>query len=287
MSWLEDMQRALNFIEKNLTNKIDMNDIAKVANVSSSHFQRIFAILTDVSVGEYMRRRRLTLAGNELLQGEEKIIQIAYKYGYETPESFTKAYRKQHGVTPSETRKGIGSLQIYNPLVIHIQLKGAEPMKVRVVEKKEFLITGTKRSYSYENDENTREIPKLWDEVNSNGTADDIFTFNTGEIKGLMGVCVDETKVDGCDMDYWIAVTTSAEHQNDKYETLTVPGGKWAVFEVHGPMPHSMQKVWQQIYAEWMPASGYKQSGKISFELYGEGNPHSEHYYSEIWIPII
>ena len=285
MTWLEGLQRALNFIEDNLTNKLDIEEIAKVANVSSFHFQRSFAILTDVSLGEYIRRRRLSLAGNDLVNGQEKIIHIAYKFGYETPESFTKAYRKQHGVTPSETRKGIGSLQIYNPLVIHVELKGAEPMKVRLVEKEEFTIIGIKRSYSFKEEENLREIPKLWDEVNSDGTVDDLIMFNNGEMKGILGVCVDETNLDGVDMDYWVAVSTSSEN-NSKYESLQIPNTKWAVFEVHGPMPHSMQKVWKQIYSEWLPTSEYQQSGRISFELYADGDTQSEDYYSEIWIPV-
>lgn len=281
MTWLEGLQQALSFIESNLTKELETEEIARKANVSSFHFQRTFAILTDVTLGEYIRRRRLTLAGNDLLHGKEKIIEIAFKYGYETPEAFTKAYRKQHGVTPSDTRKGIGSLQVYNPLVIQVQLKGAEPMKVRMVEKEGFSIIGIKRSYSFKEDENLREIPKLWEEVNSNGTTDDLITWNNGELKGILGVCVDKKD----DMDYWVAVS-STKSSNHLYQSMEIPSTKWAIFEVHGPMPHSMQKVWKQIYSEWLPTNNYQQSGNISFEFYSMGNPTNENYYSEIWIPI-
>ncbi|KAB7671992.1 AraC family transcriptional regulator [Bacillus sp. B1-b2] len=281
MTWLEGLQQALSFIESNLTKELETEEIARKANVSSFHFQRTFAILTDVTLGEYIRRRRLTLAGNDLLHGKEKIIEIAFKYGYETPEAFTKAYRKQHGVTPSDTRKGIGSLQVYNPLVIQVQLKGAEPMKVRMVEKEGFSIIGIKRSYSFKEDENLREIPKLWEEVNSNGTTDDLITWNNGELKGILGVCVDKKD----DMDYWVAVS-STKSSNHLYQRMEIPSTKWAIFEVHGPMPHSMQKVWKQIYSEWLPTNNYQQSGNISFEFYSMGNPTNENYYSEIWIPI-
>ncbi|MEQ2467767.1 AraC family transcriptional regulator [Niallia hominis] len=284
MTWLEGLQKALNYIEKNLEEKLEIEEIARVANVSAFHFQRTFAILTEIPVGEYIRRRRLSIAGQSLLQSKEKIIDIAFKYGYETPEAFTKAYRRQHGITPSETRRGIGSLKIYNPLVIQVQLKGAEPMKVKVVDKEEFTIVGMKKSYSFQEDENLREIPKLWEEVNKNGTVNELLMLSVGEVPGVLGVCVDQSEASGKNMDYWIAVAT--EEKSAKYDQLIIPASKWAVFEVHGPMPHSMQKVWKQIYSEWMPTSTYQQAGYISFERYTDDDPSSDNCYSEIWIPV-
>ncbi|CAM5714566.1 putative HTH-type transcriptional regulator YdeE [Streptomyces afghaniensis 772] [Streptomyces afghaniensis] len=284
VTWLEGLQKALIYIENNLEEKLEIEAIARVANVSLFHFQRTFTILTDIPVGEYIRRRRLSMAGQSLLHSSEKIIDIALRYGYDTPEAFTKAYRRQHGVTPSETRRGIGSLKIYNPLVIQVQLKGAEPMKVKVVEKEAFTIVGMKKSYTFKEDENLREIPKLWDEVNKNGTVNELLMLTRGEIPGVLGVCVEESEAAGKDMDYWIAVAT--EDKSEKYDQLVISASKWAVFEVNGPMPDSMQKVWKQIYSEWMPSSGYQQAGFISFERYTDDDPSSENCYSEIWIPV-
>lgn len=284
MTWLEGLQKALLYIENNLEEKLEIEAIARVANVSIFHFQRTFTILTEIPVGEYIRRRRLSLAGQRLLHSRDKIIDIAFRYGYDTPEAFTKAYRRQHGVTPSETRRGIGSLKIYNPLVIQVQLKGAEPMKVKVVEKEAFTIAGMKKSYSFKEEENLREIPKLWEEVNKNGTVNELLMLPMGEIAGVLGVCVEESEAVGKDMDYWIAVAT--EVNSETYNQLVISASKWAVFEVHGPMPQSMQKVWKQIYSEWMPSSGYQQAGSISFERYTDDDPSSENCYSEIWIPI-
>lgn len=129
-------------MEEHLLDHITIEEIAKQANISPSHLQRIFMILTDISVGEYLRHRRLTLAAQELSSTNSKIIDIAFKYGYDTPESFSKAFRKQHGVTPSESRKGIGKLQSYNRLTIQVSLKGAVPMKYRIVERDAFQVTG-------------------------------------------------------------------------------------------------------------------------------------------------
>ncbi|WP_312098276.1 GyrI-like domain-containing protein [Niallia sp.] len=157
-------------------------------------------------------------------------------------------------------------------------------MKVRVVEKEAFKITGMKKSYLFREDENLREIPKLWDEVNKNGTVNELLSITVGEVSGILGVCVDKSEEADKNMDYWIAV--ASEEESAKYEKLEIPASKWAVFEVHGPMPYSMQNVWQQIYSEWMPTSTYQQAGYISFERYTEDDPSSEDCYSEIWIPV-
>jgi len=136
VAWVESIQKAIEYMEDHLLEDMQMEDIAKVANVSVFHFQRIFTVLTDSSIGEYLKRRRLTLAGQDLLTTDSKIIDIAMKYGYDTPEAFTKAFRRQHGVTPSEVRKNSGKLQSYNRLVIQVTLKGAEPMKYRSEERR-------------------------------------------------------------------------------------------------------------------------------------------------------
>ncbi|MFT8323584.1 MAG: GyrI-like domain-containing protein [Bacillus sp. (in: firmicutes)] len=157
-------------------------------------------------------------------------------------------------------------------------------MNVKVIAKDAFQIIGIKRSYSLNSDENLREIPLLWKEVNSNGTTDDLASRNDGLIKGILGVCAEAANTEH-KMDYWIAVSTK-QKETHGYEALTIPAANWAVFEVHGPMPASIQKVWKQIYTEWFPSSGYIQAGTVSLEVYGEGNPADLNYYSEIWIPV-
>lgn len=157
-------------------------------------------------------------------------------------------------------------------------------MNVTIKEKNSFQVIGLKRSYSYNNDENRRGIPKFWEEVNQNGQADLLSSLNNGELKGLLGVCVDNPQKE--ELDYWIGVNSETAANND-CELLEVPAGKWAIFAVHGPMPHSMQKVWRQIYSEWLPTNPYKLGSNVSLEVYNDGNPFSVDYYSEIWIPIM
>ncbi|MFD2445396.1 effector binding domain-containing protein [Bacillus sp. CGMCC 1.16607] len=286
MAWVESLQKAIEYMEDNLLEDISIESIANQANSSAFHFQRTFAILTDLSVGEYIRRRRLTLAAQELSKTDRKIIDLAYKYGYETPEAFTKAFRKLHGVTPSEARNYTGKLKSYNRLVIQVSLQGAEPMQYKMIERDGFQVVGIKREFSCVNDENLVGIPKMWDEVNTEGTDDVLFKLNNGQINGVLGVCVvdEEAKVKQV-MDYWIATEYEGEVPEGLLQ-LNIPASKWAVFEVHGPMPDAMPKVWKQIFSEWFPSSGYEHAGTPDLEVYTDEDPSSPDLVSEIWIPV-
>lgn len=284
MAWIESLQRAIDYMEEHLLEDITMEDIARQANSSPFHFQRTFAILTDISIGEYLRRRRLTLAAQELCSTNDKIIDLALKYGYDTPEAFTKAFRRQHGISPSEARRYTGKLKSYSRLVIQVSLKGAEPMQYKVVEKESFEVIGIKEGFSYGNGENLSGIPKMWDKANQDGTCDLLLCKNNGIVKGVLGVCVDKSKTDK-QMDYWIAAAYDGETP-DGYLKMEVPASKWAIFEVHGPMPDAIQNVWKQIYSEWFPSSGYEHAGTPDLEVYTAGNGADPDYYSEVWIPI-
>lgn len=284
VTWLEGLQKALQYMEEHLDEKLETSEIAKQACLSSFHFQRTFSVLTDTTVGEYIRRRRLSCAGQELMNKELRVLDAALKYGYESPEAFTKAFRKQHGSTPSDIRNGKGKLTIYNPFSIQILLKGAEPMNVKIVEMEGFQAIGKKRSFSYKEGENFREIPRFWSEANGDGSTEALAAWNNGQIRGILGICTD-TNSENKDMDYWIAAASTKEAQQG-YDTITIPPSKWAIFAVHGAMPDSMQQTWKKIYGEWFPTSGYMQVASPQLEVYGEGNPHSANYYSEIWIPV-
>ncbi len=286
IGWVESLQKAIEYIEEHLLEPISIESIAKQANVSAFHFQRTFSILTDITVGEYIRRRRLSLAAQELYNTSSKIIDIALKYGYDTPEAFTKAFRRQHGLTPSQARNHSGKMKSYNRLVIQVSLKGADPMNYKIVERESFQVVGVKREFSCVNGENLIAIPKMWNDVHVDGTNDLLFKLNNGQIKGVVGVCVDKRDQGSQLMDYWIA----AEYDGDAPDgllQLEIPASKWGVFEVHGPMPDAIQQAWKQIFSEWFPSSHYQHAGTPEMEVYSDGDPSSPDYYSEIWIPLM
>ncbi|WP_144554423.1 GyrI-like domain-containing protein [Bacillus sp. X1(2014)] len=158
-------------------------------------------------------------------------------------------------------------------------------MKYKIIQRESFQVVGIKREISCENGENLTEIPKMWTDVHQDGTTDLLIKLNNGEIKGVLGVCVDKRGTQTPLMDYWIAT----EHTGATLEglmNLEIPASKWAVFEVHGAMPDAIQKVWKQIYTEWFPSSQYKHAGTLDLEVYSAGDPWSADYYSEIWIPL-
>lgn len=286
MNWINTMQKAIQYMEDHLLEEISADEIAYHAHSSSFHFQRTFSILTDMTVGDYLRRRRLTLAAQELTTSNARIIDIAFKYGYETPEAFAKAFRKQHGCSPSEIRNHIGRLKAYNRLVIQVNLKGAEPMNYRIVERDCFKITGVKRIFTLQNEENLTGIPLMWKEHHAGGTNDTLLKLNNGDIKGLLGVCVDNQSETEGTVEYWIAT----EHAGDppaEFEHLHIPASRWAVFEVRGPMPDAIQNTWKKIFSEWFPSNSYEHAGTPELEVYLDNeNPDSPDLYSEIWIPV-
>lgn len=281
MALVESLQKAIDFMEEHLLDNLTIEDIAKQANISPFHFQRTFMILIDISVGEYLRRRRLTLAAQELSTTNCKIIELAYKYGYDTPESFSKSFRKQHGVTPSDARKGNGKLQSYNRLMIQVNLKGAEPMKYKIIEKDAFQVIGIKEKISCATKDTDAVIPKLWSKANTDGTIDLLAHLNNGQMKGLLGITDNYQEIENV-MDYWIATAFNGDVP-DGFSSLDIPAAKWAVFEVQGPIPEAIVSTWKQIFSEWFPSNGFEHAAIASLEVYIGDYPNPS---CEIWVPI-
>lgn len=177
----QDMQRAVAYIEAHLTAPLLIADIAKQAHCSSFHFQRAFSLLTGMTVASYIRRRRLTKAAEDLQRTTTSVLTIALTYQYETPEAFTKAFKQQHKLSPRAARQPAVSLTMYNPLTIHVELKGVEPMNYRIEQQPAFTVIGN----SYQLADNTT-IPKLWE-----ATKDEMWLpHNNGELQGMLGVCL-------------------------------------------------------------------------------------------------
>lgn len=286
MNWIDSLQNSIEYLEDHLDSEINVEDAAAAANVSVFHFQRIFMVLTNISVMEYVRRRRLTLAAQELALTNARVIDVAMKFGYETPESFAKAFKRQHGISPRDARTSQKGFITYNRLVISVQLKGAYPMKVRIEEREAFQIVGVKRTFSCENGENTRGIPKMWQEVHQNGINDELMGLNNGIVKGMLGVCrMMDTSTST--LEYWIATAMEGNRIPERYEAFEIPAATYAIFEVVGPMPEAIQTMWEKIYSEWFPYSSYRPSGSAELEVYSNDNATKADYYSEIWIPVV
>jgi AraC family transcriptional regulator len=276
MDWLKGIQNAVCFIEDNLTEELDYDEIAKKAFVSSFHFQRAFSILCGFTLGEYIRNRRLTLAGVELASNNLKVIDIAVKYGYDSPDSFAKAFSRFHGISPSSVKKENAKLKFFAPLKIKFKLEGGNIMEYKIETKQTFTVIGTVREFN--SDTSYSEIPKFWTEHYSNG--------GNKQVSGKYGICF-ENSMDSKIFKYMIADDYNGGEIPIGFEIKEIPANTWAVFPCQGAMPNALQEVNTRIWEEWLPnCREYEIADNYDIEMYSNGDMNSPNYYSEIWIPV-
>lgn len=287
MDWVTGIQNAINYVEDNLTDAIDFDIVAKEAACSSFYFQRIFSILCGITLGDYIRNRRLTLAGNELCATDIKVIDIALKYGYENPESFTRAFTKFHGITPSEAKKDGSKLKSFSRLTVKITLSGGNIMDYKIVEKEAFDIIEKVEAHTVENSENAKSIPDFWTRSHSDGTIKKLTDIATDRTF-IFGVCYGNLPENAKTFDYSIAAKCAESTEiPEGFRKNTIPARTWAVFECKGAMPKAMQDMWHKIVSEFFPISGYEPTYEMDIEAYTEGNMGSPDYRSEIWVPVV
>lgn len=273
--WNEGITNAVSYIEENLDKELCIEDIAAKAYVSSFHFQRIFSVLCGFTVGEYIRCRRLTLAAQELASGEGKVIDIGLKYGYDSPDSFARAFAKFHGVPPSAAKQKGVKLNSFAPLKIKLTLEGGNMLEYKIVEKAQFTVMG--RSRMFNSDTSYEEIPKFWTEHMQSG--------ESKVVCGMYGICLDG---DGKNFEYIIADNYLPWNEvPEGYVTKVIPAGTWAVFPCKGALPKSLQDVNTKIWSEWLPScKSYKLAGNYNVEMYTPVCEDPDETYSEIWVPV-
>lgn len=284
MEWIQRLNNAMEYIEENLCDEISYKKAAEIACCSTYHFQRMFSYIAEVPLSEYIRRRRMTLAALDLQDNDKKVIDIAIKYGYESPTSFNRAFQNIHGISPSMARtKGV-SLKAYPPISFQISIKGDVQMNYRIEEKDAFRIIGVKERYQLNVDENFANIPLFWQRTTQSGIVEKMLPIMNTEIQGVLGV---STCWKGKEyFDYYIAVA-STDDVPEGMEEYEVTAATWAIFECVGAMPHAIQQLQKRIVTEWLPTSGYEYANAPDIEVYFEGNQESENYKCEVWLPIV
>ncbi len=282
MNWLDAMNKAVEYLEDNITEKLDIEKVAKIALSSTFHFQRMYHMITGVTIAEYIRRRRLTLAAQDIISGE-KIINVAYKYGYETPEAFTKAFGKMHGMSPSAAREPGVNLKAYPKLSFHISIKGDKDMNYKIVDKGSFKVVGKQTRITMVNGENFKQVPKFWDDCMSDGSYEWISS-KAGKL-GVLGICKDFAECKD-EFNYMIGVEEIKDTLPKGYISETIPAATWAIFESVGALPEASHDLLRRIFSEWMPSTGYQHDCAPEIEVYPEGDMFSSDYRCEIWIPV-
>ncbi|HYH04889.1 MAG TPA: AraC family transcriptional regulator [Bacillota bacterium] len=295
MDWLERMNGAIDYIEEHITEEIDFEKVAQVAWCSMYYFQRLFSFITDIPLSEYVRRRRLTLAAFDLQNSDLRIIDLAMKYGYDSNESFSRAFQKLHGLTPSTARTEGVRLIAYPRISFHISIKGDMEMNYKIETKEAFSVFGVEKIISNVDGENFKAIPKFWKESCENGIVDKIYIASgcnwDEHSTGLMPVnavmCYRDTGKNT--FPYMLCAFTPKEGVVAEYTVLEVPSLLWAVFttekynKVDTTKP--IQNLWKRIFAEWFPTSGYEHANGPEFEMYYLAEDGME--YCEVWIPVV
>ncbi|GAA0182267.1 AraC family transcriptional regulator [Clostridium sediminicola] len=283
MNWIKALTDSIEYIEENLTERLAIKDIAKVAASSPYHYQRMFNMLTGISVHEYIRNRRLSMAASELVTNNSKVIDVAIKYGYESSEAFSRAFKKMHGANPTDVKKRKVNIKAFPKIVIQITLKGDLPMNYRIERKPKFSFSGIARKFSTENGENFVNIPKFWSEVMQDGSFGEMMA--KVEDDKCIGACMPMNPDVDKNFDYVIGVFTKEKLSN--YNYYEVPSTDWAIFEVRGPIGEKLQNTWKRIFSEWFPSTTFQHAYLPELEVYYGGDTQSPDYLTEIWIPII
>ncbi len=278
MEWIDRLNEAMEDIEKHLTDKVDYDRLGRIAGCSSYHFQRMFAYMAGITLSEYIRRRKMSLAAVDLQTGKEKIIDIAEKYGYQSPTAFNRAFRSVHGIAPSAVKQEGVCVKSYPPLVFQITVKGAQVMDYRIETKEAFRITGISAPLEKEIEKNFMVVPQLWQKAAQNGMIEKLAQMMDTEPMGLLGVSVcNELE----QWRYYIAVASSKEEEElDEY---VVPAATWAIFPGEGTNA-SVQELERRIVTEWLPTSGYEYADAPDIEVYLNADPQNAKY--EVWIPV-
>ncbi len=296
MDWISGMQNAINYIEAHLTDAIDYEEVGAQSFSSSYHFQRVFSILCGFTIGEYIRRRRLSLAGAELASSDVKVIDVALKYGYDSPDSFGKAFQKFHGILPSQARNNGSRLKSFSRLVLKISLEGGNIMNYRIEEKPEMILTGYKRHFTGVPGERQAQEKDMY--VNTRP-----LQYIMQALSGSLDMNYDViTDIGDKGYNFYIAYQLTEYYRNnlDKpgvlgkdfavyYENIKIPKQTYAIFETERCQYPTLEylQLRRKVAAEWLPASGYQiaNAPEIVVTHWYRGE-NSNNRYRELWIPI-
>lgn len=284
---LKNMNDSMRYIEDNLTDVIDYKEVARIARCSEYHFKRMFSFLAGLPLSEYIRRRRLSLAALDLTNSNLKVIEIAVKYGYQSPDSFARAFQHLHGVTPSEARTNGKNLKAFPPMTFQLSIKGGNEMNYRIEQQKAFQIVGLMKRVPIIFEGENPEIAAMWKSLTMENIAE-LRELSNIEPKGIIQASVNFSEgrmEEKGELDQYIGVATTNECP-EGYSKLEVPALTWAVFESVGPFPETLQETWGRIYSEWFPSSNYELTEGPEILSIKTNDLTSSSVKSEIWIPV-
>ncbi|QSX09477.1 AraC family transcriptional regulator [Alkalibacter rhizosphaerae] len=287
MDSLSKMNKAMAYIEEHLMEDMDYGRISQIAYCSEYHFKRMFSFLAGVSLSEYIRRRKLTLAALDLKNMDLRIIDVAFKYGYHSADSFSRAFHSMHGILPSQARNEDAQLKAYPTMTFQLTIRGGNEMKYRIVEKKSFKLVGFKKRVPVVFEGVNPEIAKMTEQLTLE-VVQQLKSMSNTEPMGIVSASTNFSEgrmEENGELDHYIGVATRSSDAGD-FDELDIDAGTWAVFEVVGPFPETLQNAWGRIYSEWFPSSGYEAVDGPEILWNESPNTADPNYRSEIWIPV-
>ncbi|MGK5549418.1 AraC family transcriptional regulator [Streptomyces sp. URMC 127] len=285
---LDRLNEALEHIESHLDRQVDVAELARIAVTSEYHFRRLFSALAGIPLSEYVRRRRLTVAGAEVLAGERTLLEIAVRYGYGSGEAFARAFRSVHGVGPGEARRTGAALRSQPRMSFRLVVEGSSSMRYRVVEKAEFRVAGKKARVPLVHEGMNPAIAAFIRGIDQE-TIRRISALSDQEPEGIVAVSdgLDPSRAEGTAFDYYHGAVTTAPAVPEDLDVLPVRAGAWAVFENTGPFPHALQHLWRDVFTQWFPSNPYRSrpGPEILRVRLSEtnGDPQAD---AELWIPV-
>ncbi|MFJ8546728.1 GyrI-like domain-containing protein [Streptomyces sp. NPDC093586] len=282
---LERLNQAMEHIERHLDQDLDVAGLARIAATSEHHLRRMFSALAGMPLSEYVRRRRLTLAGAEVLAGRETLLEIAVRYGYGSGEAFARAFRAMHGIGPGEARRTGAALNSQPRMAFRLTIEGSSSMRYRVVDRADFTVVGFKTRVPLVH---TGPNQAIMDFVRGSDprALESLEKLSDQEPHGIVAVCdgVDPGRAEGTELDYHLGVITSAAAPAGT-TTLAVPAGTWAVFTTSGPVPGAIQELWRDVFTEWFPSNPYRTRTGPEI-LRTRLSPEKTEADAELWLPV-
>ncbi len=277
MNIMKSFNNTIAYLETVLDDEIDEKKVAKLSGYSYPMFSRLFSILTQTTLSEYLRNRRLTEAAILLRDTDEKIIDIAFKFGYESSDSFGTAFKNFHGFTPSEVRNG-KPFKLFLRVQLALSIKGGRNMNITIEKKKAFIVAGVD-----EQNINSSLCPGVWDKLYEKYNPDELARLGDGQ---SVGVCHDVGSSSAINYMAGCIVTDTDKAKSMGLDVLQIEEAEYAVVEVTGRVPECIRNGWKYAMEVFLPEHGYIHSGSPDFEYYYEGDMESQDYKMELWIPI-